>query len=298
MKWRMHRDNPVQEIKPIPTFRFYLHQFNFYGYGDFYYTDVVTYRDESVAVYAIDFKTGDRKEIYKGKYPTFDLIDIKDSYYCLIKPTYHKNKFDVIKWLKDNPDDCEKIKDLMFKHTNYFEAAIFDTTEGKTVDSPDFCLNYDHRFIVLYHIVDGSLQEKCIVDLRKQVLCTQQTINDYIFEKYIENNSHVFKRITPVDHYIELADDIYRNTHVEIERNIQHGYNQYINEIMDYRNRLNEILHKSGLITIPELNTYDKFILFDNSKHDYKSILPCHIKRSVEFTEKFKLFLINHFESN
>lgn len=194
--------------------------------------------------------------------------------------------------------------DVIMDHTDYCKDHHEEfAVEGYVIINKELLLIHkmEEKSFISSHIPRESLNHKYTININTESVLNYDDHRAWFITQLFNGKELKSESISEAEymkkyhHIVQLAEAI----HIE---EVHQQYYNYIQWHLDYRDNVNKVLEENAADIIPPIDTYEKFKLFIDVKHNYFNMLqyPESIQLDEYYPESstFKLLAINYFEKD
>lgn len=194
--------------------------------------------------------------------------------------------------------------DVIMDHTDYCKDHHEEfAVEGYVIINKELLMIHkmERNIFISSRIPRESLKHKYSINIKTETVLNSDGHRAW-FITQLFNGTELKSEIISESEYMEKYHHIVQLDEATRIEEVKQRYLNYIQWHLDYRINVNKVLEDNAADIIPPIDTYEKFKLFIDVKHNYFNLLqyPQEIQFDEYYPEssEFKLLAINYFEKD
>lgn len=217
-----------------------------------------------------------------------------------LKKVEEKDLYTVYKSVKKKRQFVDVIMDYTDYCKDHHKKFVVD---GYVIINKELLMIHkmEKNIITSTHIPRNSFSHKYSININTETFLNNEGLRAWFITQLFNGVELKSETITESE-YMEKYHHIVQLDEATRIEEVNQRYRNYIQWHLDYRINVNKVLEDNAADIIPPIDTYEKFILFIDVKHNYFNMLqyPHEIQFDEHYpkTSKFKLLAINYFEKD
>lgn len=217
-----------------------------------------------------------------------------------LKKVEEKDLITVYKSVKKKRQFIDVIMDYTDYCEDHHEKFVVD---GYVIINKELLMIHkmEENIFITTHIPRHSLIHKYSININSETVLNSDGHRAW-FITQLFNGTELKSETISESEYMEKYHHIVQLDEATRIEEVKQRYRNYIQWHLDYRINVNKVLEDNAADIIPPIDTYEKFKLFIDVKHNYFNLLqyPQEIQFDEYYPEssEFKLLAINYFEKD